>query len=287
MVRGSRNRKSQNTHNQGTPQKPLAKKLPTLNNDIPTPSTATSSDNRSADHAKLKEEQQKVVESMQEKIHALETKVYELEGRIIVMQTVNSHLQNMVDAQEQYSRQSCLIINGMAKPEHEEGADNSDDVSQVIETLERECGISPDIMKNILDKTHPIGRPDEYGKQLRVVKFTTNNFKEMVFRKRKQRRNSYTERQKSSGKPVQIKGKLQPSLTRQQLGLLKFANSQLEGAKNFKFAYADMHGTLQVMLKTPVRNKSILEFKTKIEVMEILHLADGLDEDAYEGIYEQ
>ena len=48
-----------------------------------------------------------------------------------------------------------------------------------------------------------------------------------------------------------------------------------------------MHGTLQVMLKTPVRNKSILEFKTKIEVMEILHLADGLDEDAYEGIYEQ
>ena len=80
MVRGSRNRKSQNTYNQGTPQKPLAKKLPTLNNDIPTPSTATSSDNQSADHAKLKEEQQKVAESMQEKIHALETKVYELEG---------------------------------------------------------------------------------------------------------------------------------------------------------------------------------------------------------------
>ena len=37
---------------------------------------------------------------MQEKIHALEAKVYELEGRKNVMQTVNSHLQNMVDAQE-------------------------------------------------------------------------------------------------------------------------------------------------------------------------------------------
>ena len=51
----------------------------------------------------------------------------------------------------------------MAKPEREKGADNSDDVSQVIETLERECGISPDVIKNNLDKTHPIVCPDEYG----------------------------------------------------------------------------------------------------------------------------
>ena len=224
---------------------------------------------------------------MQEKIHALEAKVYELEGRINITQTVNSHLQNMVDAQEQYSRRSCLVINGMAKPGREEGADNSDDVKQVIETLERKCGISQDIIKNNLDKTHPIGQPDEYGKQLRIVKFTTDSVKETVFRKHKHRRNSYIEKQKRSGKPVQIKVKLQPSLTKHQIGLLKFAHSQFEGAKNIKFAYADMHLALKAMLNAPVRNKSILEFKTKIEVMEILNLPDGLDEDAYEGIYEQ
>ena len=108
-----------------------------------------------------------------------------------------------------------------------------------------------------------------------------------MFRKHKYRRDSYIERQKRSGKPVQIKVKLQPSLTRHQIGLLKFANSQFEGAKNIKFAYADMHGTLKVMLKTPVRNKSIVEFKPKMEVMEILNLADDLDEDAYESIYDQ
>ena len=62
---------------------------------------------------------------------------------------------------------------------------------------------------------------------------------------------------------------------------MKIANT------SFKFAYPDMHGTLKAMLNTSVRNKSILEFKTKMEVMEILNLADGLDEDAYEGIYEQ
>ena len=81
--------------------------------------------------------------------------------------------------------------------------------------------------------------------------------------------------------------KLQPSSTRHRTGLLKFANSQFEGAKNIKFAYANMHGSLKAMLNTPVRKKSILEFKTKMEVMEILNLAEGLGEDAYEGIYEQ
>ena len=86
------------------------------------------------------------------KIYALEAKVYELEGRMNVTQTVNSHLQNMVDTQEQYSRRPCLAINGMAKPGHEEGGDNSDDVKQVIEILERECGISQDIIKTILIK---------------------------------------------------------------------------------------------------------------------------------------
>ena len=92
---------------------------------------------------------------------------------------------------------------------------------------------------------------------------------------------------KRSGTPVQIKVKLQSSLTRHQIGLLKFANSQLEGEKNIKFAYVDMHSALKAMLNIPVKNKSIPEFKTKMEVMEILNLADGLDEDAYEGIYEQ
>ena len=79
---------------------------------------------------------------MQEKNHVLEAKVYEFEKQINVTQTVSSHLHSMVDAQEQYSRWPYLIINGMAKAGHEEGADNSDNVKQAIETLERERRIS-------------------------------------------------------------------------------------------------------------------------------------------------
>ena len=36
MVRRSQNWKSQTTHNQGTPQAPVAKKPPTINNDVST-----------------------------------------------------------------------------------------------------------------------------------------------------------------------------------------------------------------------------------------------------------
>ena len=168
---------------------------------------------------------------MQEKNHVLEAKGYEFEKQINVTQTVSSHLQSMVDAQKQYTRRPYLIINGMAKAGHEEGADNSDDVKQAIETLERERGISQDVIKDNLDRKHPIGQPDEYGKQLRIAKFKTDSFNGMVLRKHKHRRNLYIERQKRRGKPVQIKVKLQPSLRRHRLGLIKFNNSLFERAK--------------------------------------------------------
>ena len=72
-------------------QIPVANKPPTLNNDIPTPSTATSSDSQTADHYKLIEEQQKVIASMQEKTYLLEAK---LEGRINVTDCKQSSKQH-------------------------------------------------------------------------------------------------------------------------------------------------------------------------------------------------
>ena len=47
---------------------------------------------------------------------------------------------------------AAIYFNDMEKPGHEEGADNADDVKQVIKTLERECRVSQDITKNTLDK---------------------------------------------------------------------------------------------------------------------------------------
>ena len=96
------------------------------------------------------------------------------------MQTESSHLPKMFDAEEQYSERPCLVINGMAKSGPEGDAYHSDDVNEVIETLERECGISQDFIKKNLNKTHPVGWPDTYGKEIRIVKFTTVSFKEIA-----------------------------------------------------------------------------------------------------------
>lgn len=99
----------------------------------------------------------------------------------------------------------------------------------------------------------------------------------MVFWKHKYCRSSYIEWPKCSGEPAEIKVKLQFSLTRHQIVLLEFANSQLKGPKNVKFTNADMHRALKVLLDTPIRTKSILKFNTKMEVLEIMNLADDLD----------
>lgn len=48
-----------------------------------------------------------------------------------------------------------------------------------------------------------------------------------------------------------------------------------------------MQGGLKNILNTRIRNKPILKFKTKMEVMKILNLGDCLGEDAYKGIYEE
>ena len=55
---------------------------------------------------------------MQKKMRILEANIYKLEGWTNVTQTLNSHLQIMIDAQEQYSRQKCFVIYGKEKPGH-------------------------------------------------------------------------------------------------------------------------------------------------------------------------
>ena len=87
-------------------------------------------------------------------------------------------LEAKIDCQEQYSRRPCLVINGINEP-----ADDENDLDNVAETLARESDISKDIIIKNIDKTHLIGKTDEKGLQRRTVKFTSNSFKEKVFKK--------------------------------------------------------------------------------------------------------
>ena len=63
---------------------------------------------------------------------------------------------------------------------------------------------------------------------------------------------------------------MQPSVAKYCLKLLQFAGEKSEGIRQVKFALADMLGTLKVMLKWPVKNKYVLDFKTENNVIEFL-----------------
>ena len=125
------------------------------------------------------------------RIIILEGKFNELEGRLLITQTINRHLESMIDSQAQHSRRPCLVINGMAEPGNE-----SDDEKLVVSRLKEETGIDEDVIQQNIDKIHPTGQPED-GKQCRIIKSTSDSFKERVFMKHKQRKKAYIEKQKS------------------------------------------------------------------------------------------
>ena len=109
------------------------------------------------------------------RISTLEGKFYELEGRLLITQTVNRHLESMIDSQAQYSRRPCLVINEMAEPGNE-----SDDEKIVLSRRKEETGMDEDVIQQNIHKSHPIDQSED-GKQRRIVKFTSDSFKDKVF----------------------------------------------------------------------------------------------------------
>ena len=87
-----------------------------------------------------------MIDKVLQRANTLDGKPSELEGRILVTQRVNSHLQNMIDRQEQNSRRLCLVVNDMTEPNEEDNRD----VDNIAATLDKETGI--DTILNNIDK---------------------------------------------------------------------------------------------------------------------------------------
>ena len=99
--------------------------------------------------------------------------------------------------------------------------DQDSNCAKIITTLSKESRIQKDVIKENIDKIHPLDKPDKEGRQLRIVKFSGDSFKETIYRRYKNRIKTYTSNQRKKKLPINIK--LQPSLTSQQLKLLKIA----------------------------------------------------------------
>ena len=89
--------------------------------------------------------------------------------------------------------------------------DDENNFNKVAETLARESDINSDIVIKKIDQTHPIGKINNKELQRKIVNFTSDSFKEKVFKKHK-KKIIIIEVQKK--KAIDVKINLQASLTK-------------------------------------------------------------------------
>ena len=83
-----------------------------------------------------------------------------------------------------------------------------------------------------------------------------------------------------------MKINLQPSLTKNRLQMLEYAQEKLDDVKEEKFIYADMHENLKVILNlSPVHRKSVFDFQTESGIGRLLLQLSGGDDD-HENLYD-
>ena len=170
---------------------------------------------------------------------------------------VSTFLQTKTDNQEQYSRRPCLVINELEEPGDE------DEIQKIAATIKEETCISRNTVIKNLDKTYPIDQVDDAGKQKRIVKFTSDSFKETVYKNQEEKQKKLTAEQKRKKQQIHVRIKFQPSLTKLHVKLLGLANERFREVDQVKFAYADIHGNINVMLRSPVQRKYVLRIQSE------------------------
>ena len=211
-------------------------------------------------------QQQEIIEKLLQRVEALENRVQLLESSVTVTKTTSDNLKVMLDNQQQYSRRPCMVVTGMMSPGNE--VSNTEDAESVLSVLSEESGIDKDIIKQNVDKIHPIGEIVN-DKQQRIVKFTTDNFKEKIYLAQKERKKREPRRRTINFKP---------SLTRRRSKMLANANQKIENNEAIKFVSADMHGSLKIVLQNPLKRKYVHSFNTEAELDKIISKLENRDD---------
>ena len=200
---------------------------------------------------------------MLEKIESLENRICHLESSLEVSIHVNKvlrgevdHLHNEVDRLEQYSRRTCLVIDGVVPVRGETNADLFQRVKDLTTNhLGRRDSVHPDEFNREFDKCHRIG-PIKDNRQPLIIKFRSDNFREKLYRARKSAPNGV---------------RFRVSLTKKRIHLIEDANKIVTNQEKIKFAYADINGNVKVLLKEKSRNgRWALHFNCIEELNELI-----------------
>ena len=214
--------------------------------------------------ASFNKKQLDVVNALLEKIFIMEKQMMQLEGQLSVSHHVTDVLKTKLDDQEAHSRRPCLVVAGVDKS-IPEGRSLTDEIVEIL----AQTGIQEDEINNNIDKLHEIGNNNRNSTQSIIVKFKGHSFKEKIYKGRKNIGNR--------------KIKLRPSLTKRRQDLLEEANRKIQeepDAIPVRFAFADVHGTLKVLMKDVITRK-FQNFNSMVDFHHIVSDVGFTDPVAY------
>ena len=197
-----------------------------------------------------------VIEKFEERLNKQEEKFTELESTLALRENIIEKLIVACDDNEQYSRRSCLRINGIEK----ENGKKEDNIS-VINKL-KECYENIDVKfdSNAIDRVHRIGQTfeNENGKvtQQIIVKF----------RNWSDRQKFYKARPKGEWKPGKPSFRVKLDLTNRRFKLLQTAGELIKNSAVAKYAFADINCSLVIKMN----DESLCFFKNEQELKDIL-----------------
>ena len=192
------------------------------------------------------QEQNEVIVMQNEKIRDLENKLEVSESSVMVLKNSINLLGKRIDDHEQYTRRTCLRIDGIPLVNKERAEDCYNHVNEVI----RKSGV--DLPETVLDRAHrigPIKEVDGEKHQTIIVRFTTWRHRTMLYRKRK------------SIKDVRIR----LDLTKTKLATLLKAQEKAKDNPIVEYVFADVNCRLVCKLAN-----GKFEYFTTLDELDVL-----------------
>ena len=224
-------------------------------------------------------QQQLLINKLMSRINALESHVQLLGGKIATQESVSNLLEQKTDNLEAYSRRPCTILSGIQKLKKESQGNIK---TSVLENLQK-TGLPLEETGRNIDKPHRVGRFDHETQTQPtaiIVKFRTHSFKEKIYHQRKKL----------------AKGiKISPSLTKRRSDILQQVQHIIKEESSddspneegiVKFALADVHGTLKIVLTKSYKNRHVFAFDSVLEYFQIINKVSTKGRYPYEGEFE-
>ena len=161
----------------------------------------------------------------EERLFSLEERISILEDKNAVLSSSIDFLKTQSDAQEQYSRRSCLRINGIEKAENESSSQCVDKVIDICNDLEL------NIKKDDIDRAHRVGK----DRKTIIVKFYSFGKRTSLYKKREKAKNNI---------------KIRLDLTKPRLNLLDQAKELITEDSCVDYVFADINCNVAARLKS-------------------------------------